>query len=117
MNTYKSIKEYIEAQPKAVQPVLKEMYIVIRAAAPKAAEVIKYGIPTLVGNKSLVHFAAAKTHLGFYPTPSAIKKFVKELAPYKTTKGAVQIPYTSKLPKTLITKMVKFRVQEDTLLV
>lgn len=113
MNTYKSIKEYIQAQPKAVQPVLKEMYAIIKDAAPKATETIKYGMPTFVGSKNLVHFAAAKNHLGFYLTPSVIEKFAKELAPYKTSKGAVQIPYTIKLPKALITKMVKFRVKED----
>lgn len=100
-------------QKKEVLPILKEMYDIVKGAAPKAEEAIKYGMPTLVGNKNLLHFAAMKGHLGFYPTPSAIEYFVKELEPYSTSKGCVRFLYTKPLPKTLITKMVKFRVKED----
>ena len=113
METYTTIRSYISAQPKEVQPVLREIYTLIKAAAPRAREDIKYGMPTFVGKKNLVHFAVAKKHLGFYPTPSAITHFEKELAKYKTSKGAVQFPLDEKLPKALITKMVKFRVKED----
>ena len=56
-------------------------------------------------------FAAAKQHLGFYPTPSAIQRFSKELRPFKTSKGAIQFPYTQELPLSLIQEIVKFRVQ------
>ncbi len=115
MNTYKSIKEYIAAQPKDKQVILKEIYELVKAAAPKATEAIKYGMPTLVGQGNLVHFAAMKGHLGFYPAPSAIEKFATELKPYSTSKGCVRFLYTKPLPKTLITKMVKFRVKEDSL--
>jgi uncharacterized protein YdhG (YjbR/CyaY superfamily) len=93
--------------------LLKEMYTFVKAAAPKATEDIKYGMPTLVGKKNLVHFAAMKGHLGFYPTPSAIVAFEKELAPYSTSKGCVRFLYDKPLPKALVTKMVKFRVKED----
>lgn len=113
METYTSISAYIKAQPKELQPLLKEMYELVKSAAPKASEAIKYGIPTLIGKKSLVHFAAMKGHLGFYPTPSAIDEFSKELAPYSTSKGCVRFLYNQPLPKPLITKMVKFRVKED----
>jgi uncharacterized protein YdhG (YjbR/CyaY superfamily) len=113
MKEYKTIDSYISAQSKSQQPPLRELYAVIKAAAPKATEDIKYGMPTLVGKKNLVHFAAMKGHLGFYPTPSAILHFAKELAPYSTSKGCVRFPYHEPLPKTLITKMVKFRVKED----
>lgn len=113
METYKTIKAYIAAQPKEVQPKLKELYAIVNAAAPSATEAIKYGMPTVVGKKSLVHFAGMKGHLGFYPTPSAIVHFAKELVPYSTSKGCVRFPYHEPLPKTLITKMVKFRVKED----
>ncbi len=113
MKTYTTIAAYIKAQPKALQPVLKEMYALVKSAAPKATESIKYGIPTFGGNKSLVHFAGMMGHLGFYPTPSAITHFEKELAPYSTSKGCVRFVYGKPLPKTLITKMVKFRVKED----
>ena len=81
MKTYPSIKAYIKAQGKDVQEKLEEMYAITSAAAPKATEAIKYGMPTLVGKGNLVHFAAMKGHLGFYPTPSAIDAFATELAP------------------------------------
>lgn len=113
MQMYKSISAYIKAQPKEVQTLLNEMYDLTKAAAPKATEAIKYGMPTLVGKGNLVHFAAMKGHLGFYPTPSAVDYFAKELAPYSTSKGCVRFLYDQPLPKTLITKMVKFRVKED----
>lgn len=113
MKTYPSVAAYTKAQSKDVQPQLKTMYDIVRAAAPKASEAIKYGMPALVGNKDLVYFAAMKGHLGFYPTPSAIDAFATELAPYSTSKGCVRFPYDKPLPKSLITKMVKYRVKED----
>jgi uncharacterized protein YdhG (YjbR/CyaY superfamily) len=113
MESYKSISAYIKAQPKEVQPLLKEMYDLTKAAAPKATEAIKYGMPTLVGKGNLVHFAAMKGHLGFYPAPSAVEYFAEELTPYSTSKGCVRFLYTKPLPKALIIKMVKFRVKED----
>lgn len=113
METYKNISAYIKAQPKEFQALLKEMYSLTKAAAPQSTEDIKYGMPTLVGNSNLVHFAGMKGHLGFYPAPSAIDQFKKELASYSTSKGCVRFPYDKPLPKALITKMVKFRVKED----
>lgn len=113
METYTSIKEYIASQPKSMQALLKEMHVTIKKAAPKVQETIKYGMPTYVGNKNLVHFALAKKHIGFYPTPSAITHFAKEFKKYKTSKGAAQFPLDEPLPLHLITKVVKFRVKED----
>ncbi len=113
MKQYQSTQEYVKAQSPAVQPKLQEMYVLIKTAAPKATEAIKYGMPTFIGNKDIVYFAAMKGHLGFYPTPSAIVAFKKELAAYSTSKGCVRFLYDKPHPKTLITKMVKFRVKED----
>ncbi len=113
MEAFKTIKAYISAQPKEFQPHLREMYSIVKAAAPKTTETIKYGMPTLEGEKNLVHFAAMKGHLGFYPVPSAIIEFTKELTLYSTSKGCVRFLYDKPLPKTLITKIVKFRVKED----
>jgi uncharacterized protein YdhG (YjbR/CyaY superfamily) len=113
MKSYTSIKEYIADQPKVFQPILKEVYKAIKNGAPKAEETIKYGMPTFVGNKNLVHFALAKKHLGFYPTPSAVTFFKNEFAPYKTSKGAVQFPLDKPMPLKLITKVTQFRVKED----
>jgi uncharacterized protein YdhG (YjbR/CyaY superfamily) len=113
MKTYTDITAYISAQKDEVQPQLREMYRLVTTAAPKAVETISYGMPTLVGKGNLVHFAAMKGHLGFYPAPSAIEAFKAELAAYSTAKGCVRFQYGKPLPKALITKMVRFRVKED----
>jgi uncharacterized protein YdhG (YjbR/CyaY superfamily) len=106
----KNIDEYIAQFPKEVQGKLIEMREVIRKAAPKAEEAIKYGIPTYVLHGNLVHFGGFKNHLGFYPAPQGIQEFKKELSAYKGSKGAIQFPYDQPLPKSLITKIVKFRI-------
>ncbi len=113
MKTYTTVDAYIKAQPKTVQDLLREMRALVTTAAPHATETISYGMPTYVGKKNLVHFAAMKNHLGLYPTPSAVTKFSSELRKYSTSKGCIRLLYTAPLPKTLITKIVKFRVVED----
>ena len=83
----------------------------IQKAAPSAGETISYGIPTFTLNGNLVHFAAFKNHIGFYPAPTAIKEFEKEFSIYKTSKGAVQFPLDKPMPLNLISKIVKYRVK------
>jgi len=107
------INGYIKSYPKNVQPILKELYATIKKAAPKAGEAIKYGIPTFILNGNLVHFGGYKTHIGFYPAPSGIKAFKKELSKYDVAKGTVRFPMGKPLPLGLITKIVKFRVKEN----
>ena len=70
-------------------------------------------MPTFYLKGNLVHFAAHKNHIGFYPTPSAIQAFESELSKYESSKGAVQFPMDKSLPLKLITKIVKFRVAEN----
>ena len=70
----KNIDEYIAVFPPDVQEILEQIRATIREAAPDAKEAIKYRIPTFVLKESLVHFAAFRNHVGFYPTPSGIKK-------------------------------------------
>ncbi len=111
--SFVSIDSYIKAQPKAVQPLLKTMRQTIQSAAPQATEAIKYGMPTFVYHGNLVHFAAMKNHLGFYPAPSAISFFAQELSKYKTSKGAIQLPLDQALPLPLIKKITKFRMKEN----
>lgn len=111
--TISTIDEYIAAFPVEVQKKLQEMRAAIKAAAPNASEKISYQMPTFVLNGNLVHFAAFKNHLGFYPVPTGIDKFKKELAAYKTSKGAVQFPLDKPLPLALIRRIVKFRVAEN----
>ena len=108
-----TIDEYIAGSPKEVQELLQQTRETIKAAAPGAAETINYGIPTFTLNGNLVHFAAFKNHIGFYPTPSGIEAFSKELSVYQGAKGSVQFPVNQKLPLALITKIVKFRVSEN----
>lgn len=111
--TYKNIDEYIAQFPKEIQSLLQQIRVTIKSAAPEAEEKISYQMPTFFLNGNLVHFAAFKNHIGFYPVPTGIEKFKKELSVYKTTKGAVQFPLDKPLPLELIRKIVKFRVAEN----
>jgi uncharacterized protein YdhG (YjbR/CyaY superfamily) len=111
--TYKDIDSYIKLQPKDVQVILEKVREAISKAAPEAEETINYGIPTFTLNGNLVHFAAYKSHIGFYPTPSAIEAFKKELSVYEGAKGSVQFPLDKPMPLTLISKIVKYRVKEN----
>jgi uncharacterized protein YdhG (YjbR/CyaY superfamily) len=85
----------------------------IREAAPEAVDAISYQIPTFKLNGNLVHFAAFKNHIGFYPTPSGIEAFKKELSLYKGAKGSVQFPIDKPVPYDLVRKIVLFRVKEN----
>jgi len=107
------IDEHIAKFPKDVQEILEKIRATIRKAAPDAEETINYGIPTFTLKGNLVHFAGFKNHIGFYPTPSGIEKFKKELSVYKGAKGSVQFPLNKPIPYGLISKIVKFRVKEN----
>ena len=109
----KSITEYIEAAPNAARKKLREMRACIRKAAPRAAEGMKWGMPAFSYKRILVTFAAHKNHIGFYPTPSAVKAFAKELAKYNTASGSIQFPMEKSLPLALIRKITAFRVRES----
>jgi uncharacterized protein YdhG (YjbR/CyaY superfamily) len=104
--------EYIAGFPTEVQRILQEIRAVIRSAAPDAEEAIKYGIPTFLLHGNLVHFAAFEKHVGFYPTPSGVEKFKRELSPYHHAKGSVQFPLDEPVPLALIRKIVAYRVKE-----
>lgn len=106
------IDNYIAQFPKEVQSKLKQIRKLITDLAPKAEETISYGIPTFKLNGNLVHFAAFKKHIGFFPAPSAIVKFKKELATYKTSKGSIHLDPTQPMPLELLKKIVKFRIKE-----
>jgi uncharacterized protein YdhG (YjbR/CyaY superfamily) len=108
----KDIDEYIAAFPPRVQKLLQQIRDIVRKAAPDAREAIKYQMPTFVLGQNLVHFAAFQKHIGFYPTPSAIKGFSSELAGYVWAKGSVQFPLEKVIPMPLIRRMVEFRVEE-----
>ena len=108
-----TIDEYIAGFPADVQEVLQKIRMTIHEAAPEAREKISYQMPTFYLNGNLVHFAAFKEHIGFYPVPTGIEKFKKELSVYKQGKGSVQFSLDQPMPYDLITKIVKFRVEEN----
>jgi uncharacterized protein YdhG (YjbR/CyaY superfamily) len=107
------IKAYIEGAPGPVQDKLWQMHECIRTAAPGASEGLKWGMPAYSYNRILVTFAVFRNHIGFYPTPSAIKAFAKSLSKYKTAESSVQFPLDKPLPLDLVNRMTKFRVQES----
>jgi uncharacterized protein YdhG (YjbR/CyaY superfamily) len=110
---YETIDEYIATFPRNVQDILEELRQTIRDSAPEAKEAISYQIPTFKLNGNLVHFAAFKNHIGFYPTSSGISKFKKELSNYEVSKGTVRFPINEPIPSDLVKKIVKYRVKEN----
>ena len=113
-STAKDIDDYIAGFPGEVQDMLQQIRAAIQKVVPDAQEDIKYAIPTFVLNgKNLVHFAAFKHHIGFYPTPTGIESFKKELSKYKQGKGSVQFPLDQPMPLKLITEIVKFNVARN----
>lgn len=110
---YKTIDEYISTFPNNVQQILQTLRNVIKESAPEAKEKISYQMPTFDLYGNLVHFAAYKNHIGFYPAPSGIDAFKVELSKYKGAKGSVQFPIAEPLPYELIKNIVEFRVQEN----
>ena len=111
--TITTIDEYIATFPASTRALLQQMRTTIAKAAPKAEEAISYGMPTFKLQGNLVHFAGYKNHIGFYPAPSGIVSFAEDLKKYQTSKGAIQFPIDEKLPLALVTKIVKFRVKEN----
>jgi uncharacterized protein YdhG (YjbR/CyaY superfamily) len=107
------IDKYIAGFPKDIQDILEKIRKTIRKAAPEAKEAIKYRIPTFTLNGNLVHFAAFKNHIGFYPTPGGIEIFKEELSVYEGAKGSVRFPLDKPIPYKLISRIVKYRVKEN----
>ncbi len=110
---FETIDEYIKTFPKDIQKILETVRKTIKESAPDAEETISYLIPTFKLNGNLVHFAAFKNHIGFYPTPAGIEKFKTELSKYESAKGSVQFPLDKPMPLSLIKKIVKYRVKEN----
>jgi uncharacterized protein YdhG (YjbR/CyaY superfamily) len=108
-----TIDDYIGSCPPAIRDRLEQLRETIRKAAPAATEKISYGMPAFALEGSLVYFAAWKKHIGFYPFPSAIDAFKKELSVYEGAKGSIKFPVDKPLPIGLIIKIVKFRVKEN----
>jgi uncharacterized protein YdhG (YjbR/CyaY superfamily) len=110
---FRTIDEYIDAFPENVRTLLNSIRQTIKETAPEAEEAIKYQIPTFTLYGNLVHFAAFKNHIGFYPAPTGIEAFEEELSPYKRARGSIQFPLNQPLPLPLIRKIVTYRVKEN----
>ncbi|MBP6550702.1 MAG: DUF1801 domain-containing protein [Flavobacterium sp.] len=111
--TFKNIDDYIAIQTPEVQILLEQMRQTIKNAAPEAEELISYNMPAFKYHGMLVYFAAYKNHIGFYATPTGHSEFKEELSIYKQGKGSVQFPLNQVLPLELISRIVKFRMEEN----
>lgn len=107
-NKPETIDEYISLQPGNVQLLLNQVRNTLRAALPDAEERISWRMPTYWQKRNIIHFAAFKNHLGIYPGDKAIEHFADRLTEYKTSKGAIQLPYSKPLPLNLITEIAKW---------
>ena len=113
MKSFTTIDDYIADFPENVQVLLQKMRETIKAALPEADEAIKYGIPTFILNGNVAHFGGYKSHIGFYPAPKGIEAFKEETAQYEAGKGTLQFPFDKPLPLDLVTRIVKFRAQDN----
>jgi uncharacterized protein YdhG (YjbR/CyaY superfamily) len=111
---YKDIDDYIVSFPPDIRDVLEQIRRTVRQAAPGAQETIKYNMPAFLWNGKEVYFAAFKHHIGFYPAPTGVPAFEKELSGYKTGKGSVQFPLNQPMPLKLIASITKYRMQKAT---
>ena len=109
----KDIDEYISGFPSDVQKLLKKLRTTIKKTAPDAAETIKYQMPTFTLDGNLVHFAACKNHIGFYPAPRDVDEFRKELSAYSGSNSSLSLPLDKPIPVKLISRIVKFRVKKN----
>lgn len=109
----KTVAEYIAQAPKEGQKKLREIRGILKKAAPKATEAIKWGVPTLAYKRILFAYNAIKGNISFMPTPPVLKAFAKDLKKYETGKATVKFPLDRPLPKALILEMAKYRIKES----
>lgn len=111
---FKTVDQYIAAQPPEIRETLEHLRLVIKKAAPKAEEGIGYGMPSYKLSGPLVYFGNFKTHYSFFPgSGRLVEKFKEQLKKYETSKGTIKFSYGTKVPVKLITDLVKFRVKEN----
>lgn len=115
MKNYSTVDEYIAASAKNAQPLLRTIRTTIQKAAPDANEKISYGIPTFTFHGNLVHFGGFKDHIGFFPGGAGVANFQSKLKGYETSKGTIRFPLDKPLPLDLITKITKFRVEQNSI--
>ena len=112
---FQSVAEYIAAQPKAAQPILRRVRTVLRKALPDAEERISYQIPVYrMHGGPVLFFAGWKRHYSLYPANAAlVAAFKDDLAPYEVNnKGTIRFPLSGPVPVHLIARIATFRAQE-----
>jgi len=109
-----TVDDYIAKAPKEKRAALTTLRKTIKAAAPKATEIISYGmVGYKQGAKRVAYFAYWKAHIALYGTSSKfIDAHAAELKPYAQSKGTLQFPADKPLPYGLVTKIVKARIAE-----
>lgn len=110
---FKTVEEYIATFPEDIQEKLQTIRKTIKEAAPDAGEKISYQIPTFTFHGNLVHYAAFKDHLSFFPGAAGVAEFKKELGEHAVAKGTIQFSFEEPLPLDLIAKITKFRVEQN----
>ena len=103
-----TVDEYIDSQEVAVQPRLREIRAILRAAIPEAEERMSWSMPTFWKGRNIIHFAASKKHLGLYPGGEATAVFAEELKDCDISKGTIRIPWDRELPVELIQKIAQW---------
>lgn len=107
---FTTIDAYHAFFPPEIRQLLDRLREVIRQAMPDAQEMIRYNMPAFRQGKVSVYYAAYKKHIGFYPGSAPIKVFKETLAPYKTSKGAIQFPIDKPIPIALVKKIINFKL-------
>ncbi len=110
-----TIREYISMQDAAVQPRLNAVYDAIRAAVPEAEERTSWGMPTFWKGRNIIHFAAAKNHIGLYPGSEAVEAFAARLTDFRTSKGAIRLPNDRELPLELIAEIARWSFEKNSI--
>jgi len=110
---YETIDEYLRQFPDNIREQLIILRNLIKSIAPEAKEIISWGMPTFYYHGNLVHFAANKNHIGFYPGADCVELFINDLGPYKHSKGAIQFPYGIDIPSHIIREIVLYRMNTN----
>lgn len=108
----KTVEEYIETQEETVRPRLREIRDILRKALPEAEECISWSMPTYRKGRNIIHFAAAKKHIGIYPGGEATTVFAEELAGMDVSKGTIRLPHDQEIPAALIDKIARWCYKE-----
>ena len=107
-----TVEEYIQAQDETIQPVLRQLRAILQAALPEAEEKLSWSMPTYWRGRNLIHFAAAKRHIGLYPGGEATAVFAEQLRGLDVSKGTIRLPYDRPLPEELITRIARWCREE-----